>query len=248
MKTFAQMYRKTYTGEEVVSELTYTNASWSIAKEWIPNAVFNNQISNQAVIIGNGISRKDFNLKILQNHHGGMLGASKLQLYGCNALYRDMTPDFLVVSGLADGIIKEVANSGYCDNNVVYADAMHVQEYPGKFYLIPQDPGWNSGSMATYLACFDGHTKIYLLGFDCQDTPQFNYNVYAGSNGYQPVTGAQVDSSFLELTMKKVFDTYNQVQFIRVMPTAHASIPESWKYCLNFSQIDFRGFAISADL
>jgi hypothetical protein len=183
------------------------------------------------------------------NHFGGLLGRFKLQTYGCNALYRDYTPDFLVATGDDEGgIIEEIANSGYCDNNIVYSDAKHVQNFPGKFYLIPQEPCWNSGSMATYLAAFDGHKKIYLLGFDGEDTPSYQYNMYAGTHAYQPERNAQCDPAFFNMTMRHIFDVYSEVSFIRVCPSPNFVIPELWKSATNFSQVDFRGFVLSADL
>jgi len=248
MKQIKKWYRATYSGEHVVTDLVHTNAKWNVAKEWIPNAVVNNQISNKACVIGNGISRKGFNLNAVMNHFGGLLGREKLQTYGCNALYREHKPDFLVVSGDDREIIAEVANSGYADNNIVYASAPHIQSHPGKFYLIPQDPAWNSGSVAAYLAAFDGHKTIYLLGFDGQDTVGSNYNMYAGTPGYQGSTNAKADPAFFDITMKMIFDTYKNVDFVRVMPQSSYSMPEQWKFCTNLRQISFREFILEADL
>jgi hypothetical protein len=248
MKKIKQLYRKDYAGEEIVANMTHTDKKWDIAKEWIPNSVINNQISNRAVVIGNGPSQADINLTAIFTNFGGLLASKKFQTYGCNALYRDYDPDFLVVTGPSDGIVAEVARTGYADNHVVYADASDIQFHPGKFYLIPQDPGWNSGSLATYIAAFDGHTTIYLVGFDHQDQPGCNYNVYAGTPNYQNATGAQADPKFWEITMAHVFETYPEVDFVRVMPGKYAPIPESWKYLTNVRQISFREFVLEADI
>lgn len=248
MRQLKKIYRKDYTGEEVVTDIELKDTKWEITKEFIPNSVFNNQISNKACVIGNGISRKEFPISAVFNQFGGLLAREKLQTYGCNALYREYTPDFLVISGDDDGIITEVANSGYCDDNVVYASAPHIQYHPGKFYLIPQDPAWNSGSVATYLACFDAHTTVYLLGFDGQDTDGCNYNMYAGTPHYQNATNAQADPAFFNITMKHIFEVYNDVDFVRVMPSKYSSMPEEWKFVTNLRQISFRDFVIEADL
>lgn len=248
MKKLKKWFRKDYQGEEIVTDLVHIDNRWDVTKEWIGNSVINNQISNKACIIGNGISRKRFPLNTVLGHFGGLLAREKLQTYGCNALYREHAPDFLVVSGDDSGIVTEIANSGYCDNHVVYAAAPHIQYHPGKFYLIPQDPGWNSGSIATYLAAFDGHTTIYMLGFDGQDTEHYNYNMYAGTQHYQTERNAQAGPAFLDLTMKAIFDTYDNVDFVRVMPSQYSTMPEEWKYCTNLRQISFRQFALEADL
>ncbi len=56
--------------------------------------------------IGNGESRKDFDLNKLKPHG---------KVYGCNALYREYTPDVLV--SVDHGIMHEIYQSGYCYNN-----------------------------------------------------------------------------------------------------------------------------------
>ncbi len=56
--------------------------------------------------IGNGTSRKDFNLEKLRPHG---------KIYGCNALYRTFTPD--VLTAVDHGIMHEIYHSGYCYKN-----------------------------------------------------------------------------------------------------------------------------------
>jgi len=59
--------------------------------------------------IGNGTSRKDFNLEKLRPHG---------KIYGCNALYRTFTPD--VLTAVDHGIMHEIYHSGYCEKNVTF--------------------------------------------------------------------------------------------------------------------------------
>jgi len=56
--------------------------------------------------IGNGTSRKNFNLEKLRLHG---------KIYGCNALYRTFTPDVLIA--VDHGIMHEIYQSGYCEKN-----------------------------------------------------------------------------------------------------------------------------------
>jgi hypothetical protein len=56
--------------------------------------------------IGNGTSRKNFNLEKLRPHG---------KIYGCNALYRTFTPD--VLTAVDHGIMHEIYHSGYCQKN-----------------------------------------------------------------------------------------------------------------------------------
>ena len=64
---------------------------------------------NRVFCIGNGESRRAVDL--LQLKEQGII-------YGCNALYRDFTPDVLV--GVDQGIMHEIYHSGYAHNNLCY--------------------------------------------------------------------------------------------------------------------------------
>lgn len=61
---------------------------------------------NKVFLVGNGESRKSFNLDLLKPHG---------KVYGCNALYREYTPDVLV--SVDHGIMHEIYQSGYCYKN-----------------------------------------------------------------------------------------------------------------------------------
>jgi len=245
MQTVKRLYRKDYQGEDVITDLVRTNNEWNKTQEYIPNQIANLQVSNRALIIGNGPTRLGMDLNVIKNHKAGIRGRSRLQTYGCNALYRDFTPDFLVATGAE--IVNEIADSDYYIDHVVYANAWAIASYTQKFYLIPQDPAWDAGSMAAYLACFDGHTKIFLLGFDGNDPGGLDWNVYNGTSGYLS-TASTVSEEFWALSMSKIFSTYPDVDFVRVMPTSSYRMPERWKYSTNLRQIDFRQFVIEADL
>jgi hypothetical protein len=72
--------------------------------------------------------------------------------------------------------------------------------------------------------------------------------MYAGTQNYQTARNAEADPAFFDITMKMIFDTYKNVDFVRVMPNQYASMPETWKYCTNLRQISFRQFVLEADL
>jgi hypothetical protein len=244
MQLIKPLYRSTYTGEDVLTRLVYQNNQRVPTIEHMPNQIINLQISNQALIIGNGTTRLDFDLGLLKNHRAGLMGSRRLQSYGCNAVYRDAETDFLVATG--EEIVSEIANSDYCKDHIVYASSESIVQYPQKFYLIPQDPHWNSGSIATYLACFDGHTKIFLLGFDGNDMTKGHYNVYANTPGYY-TSDSNIPEDFWSQSMLQVFQAYPNVDFVRVGPTRAYRMPEAWRYQPNLRGIDFRDFVIEAD-
>lgn len=241
MQQLKKMYRADYTGEEILLKTTYRNATWEYEYETVPNRITNIQISNRACVIGNGESRRAFNVNTyLKNHRGGA-GALALQTYGCNALYRDFAPHFLVATG--GPIIDEIANSGYCEDHIVYANGNYLLDYPGKFYLIPQDIQYNAGAIATYLACFDGHKMVFLLGFDNKT----NTNLYEGTPCYADIGTFQDDTYFIK-AMHRVMTAYKDVEFIRVMPIREWAQPPEWQALANFRQINFQDWAYLADL
>ena len=246
MLKIAKNYRKDYTGEDIIVERKQEGHTWHNVTETVPNAITNNQISGRAVVIGNGPNRLTFDLNLLKKPQG-LLGSKTVQTYGCNALYRDFTPDFLVASG-DNGIISEIATSNFVNNNIVYTNNLHLLEHPGKFYLTPYDPYADAGTAAAYIAAFDGHTKIYLLGFDGHALDEHNHNVYADTNGYDAKWNFEIDHNKWVQNRKQLFDVYDDVDFVWVTPFGRNLIPEDLKWCGNYRQISFRDFVLECDL
>src|SRR6056300_1971441 len=71
---------------------------------WLDSS--NGVVLKRVFCIGNGESRKGFDLSKLRQFGN---------IYGCNALYRDFTPD--VLTAVDNGIMHEIYQSGYCDKN-----------------------------------------------------------------------------------------------------------------------------------
>ena len=68
-----------------------------------------NKDTSKVICLGNGESRIGLDLPDLQQ---------RVVVYGCNALYRDFTPDYLVCCDIE--MSHEIYRSGYCQDNVVY--------------------------------------------------------------------------------------------------------------------------------
>jgi hypothetical protein len=253
MQKLSKIYRKDYRGEDVVVNRVYTDSQWNPTTEFVEKNFNVNPVNDFALVIGNGTSRLDFNIDQFLEHRVGNFnnwvppssGYKKFYTYGCNALFRDYKTDFLVLTG--EAIIEEVATMGTRENVVSYVNNSHLFTYPRKFSLIPQNPNYNSGTLAAYMAAFDGHKKVFLLGFDGNDTPGHNYNVYAGTSNY-PTVNTTINEDFWVKSLSAVMAAYNDTEFVRVCPTPRFRIPDVWKYSLNFRQIDFRQFASEAGL
>ena len=127
-----------------------------------------------AYCIGNGPSRKDFDLNLLKGSG---------QTYGCNALYRDFKSDFLF--SVDAKMSKEIAESKIWEQGVVcYAPSLEVNRNKG-LNLIPHNPHVTSGNQAIHTAIIHGHKQIYMLGYDFREygRGQLN-NIYQNSENY----------------------------------------------------------------
>jgi hypothetical protein len=250
MQKIKQLYRSNYTGEDIIRDLVWEDGEWKRTVEHVPNAVENKQISGKAVVLGNGISRTQLypqgNLfQLLDNHKGGLLASGRVQTYGCNAIVREFMPDFVCAN---DAMAAEIVEQGYWYNNIIYGTNAMVLSYPGKFYMVPQSPNWDMGATAAYLACFDEHKTVYLMGFDLHSGDvNYHHTVYAGTRGYPEVDDLTTEAYF-ENTMLRVMKLYPDVDFVRVMPTKDYYMPDSWKYQLNLRQITFDEFVREVDL
>lgn len=161
-------YRADYAGEFVVLETRWAGGKKEQIREWVSNPIENHHISGRAACIGSGADRHWFDHTRLQHHRGGLLGSKKLQTYGVGTIGLDMRLDFVVETKV--GFLKNFIDSGYSDNNVIYTTGANCITYPEKFYLIPYNPRLLDLSTIVYLAAFDGHQEIFLLGYN-KDTP-----------------------------------------------------------------------------
>lgn len=238
-----QLYRRNYTGEHVSFATTQVKGVVHQHYEYVPNTIIEEH-TGYAAVFGNGTSRAGLNFNLFKMHRGGLNGSMKLTTYGCNAMHRDWAPHILVVNHPI--IAEEVADIGYADNNIVVTNIKNVLKHEDKFHLIPYNPQFSAGATALYLAAFDGHYKVYFFGFDGQDTPGVNDNIYAGTIGY-PSKTADVDHQRWAREAMIVFTTYYNTEFIRVVPYGGEQMPEEWNYAPNVRQIAMRQFISEVD-
>jgi hypothetical protein len=165
-----------------------------------------------AFVLGNGRSRLAVDLNSLRPHG---------KIYGCNALYREFSPDVLVATD--PEISEEIQRSGYSLKNEFHTrkpiDDLGAMKLT-RFY------GYSSGPNALHLAIKQGGTKIFLLGFDLDspDPGRFN-NVYAGTKCYKPKDS---DETYYGNWVRQVAEIIGKepVQVIRVNDSNH--VPDIW--------------------
>jgi len=243
-------YVDDYDGEYVVSGVVVKDGRRHQDRYWIPHSVPNSDHKKVAYVVGNGLSRIEYStmkLSYLTSASGGHLGKMKGQTYGCNRIYQDWTPEFLVVTH--PKLATEIVESGYADDNVVFGRAKSVIDHPEHITLIPHDPRMNCGATATYLACFHHHKTIYLYGFDNQTADStINNNVYAGTEFYPPKDENHGDHVWIK-NMSRIFDTYQDVDFVRVTQSGMQDVmPDEWKWFRNFRQLKLWDFIREADI
>jgi len=161
-------YRVDYAGEFVVLESKWSGGRKTQTREWIANPIENQHISGRAACIASDVDKHKFNFSILKKHRGGLLGSKKLQTYGASSITDYMILDFTVESK-AHNLVKFIENN-YYDANIVYTSARNCIANPGYFYIVPLRPMLTDIALLPYLAAFDGHKEIFLLGYN-RDTP-----------------------------------------------------------------------------
>lgn len=161
-------YRSDYPGEFVILESRWSGGRKHETREWIPNPIENQHISGRAACIGSSVDRHLFDYTRLSRHRGGLLGSKKLQTYGVGNIALEMRLDFAVETN--QQVLNTLHQIEYHIENVVYTTARNCIAYPGDFYLIPHRSQVEDTVTAVYLAAFDGHKEIFLLGYH-NETP-----------------------------------------------------------------------------
>ena len=178
---------------------------------------------NRAFVLGNGRSRLGLDLDSLTT-------AGKV--FGCNALYRDFTPDVLVATD--PGISEEIEKSGYPEANVFYTRKPKHKNSK----LIEKNFGYSSGPVALTVAALEGFKKIYLIGFDLIGIDEKHNNVYSGTENYKEKDssatyyGNWVDQIF---NISREFD---EIQFIKIGDNNQYKPPKWNRHNIMFQTID----------
>ena len=216
-------YRQDYAGEFVVVERHRIGGQWEEKREWIANPIENQHISGRAACISGTVDRDKFDYTRLQRHRGGLLGSKKLQTYGVGELTFEMRLDFAVETN--PGQLKQILDTGYSVHNVVYTTPRNCMAYPGEFYLIPQNPHLIDPVLPLYLAAFDGHQEIFMLGYNCE-TP--------------------IDSQNWIGQIRSVMDAYAGTTFYLIGESTN--MPDLWMEASNSKCMNYREWCSYCDV
>jgi len=105
----------------------------------------------------------------------------------------------------------------------------------------------NAGAMAVYMACFDKHQSVYMIGYEGQKGGEgYNSNMYAGSPGYMPHNHT-VSSEKWEANMCQIFGAYPDISFTIVDNNVNG-YPDNYKWYKNVRYLTYREFIQELDI
>lgn len=167
-----------------------------------------------AFVLGNGVSRQGLDLNLLKSFG---------TIYGCNALYREFTPDVLVSTDAP--ISQHIQLAGYSKNNKMYTrkpiDTFGAKRIPQQYF------GFSSGPAAVGIAALDKSKRIYLIGFDMGPNQfgKFN-NVYADTEFYKKSSAVPTYSGNWVRQLLSIMKEHDSIEFVRVMGETTAEISD----------------------
>lgn len=166
-----------------------------------------------AFVLGNGVSRRGIDLVTLK---------AIAPVYGCNALYREFTPDVLVATDRP--ISEQIQKSGYPLKNRFYTrdPIAGLGAYP----VIEQYWGYSSGPLAVAHAAADQHRKIYMLGFDMGPANEKFNNIYADTEFYKTSNSVPTFTGNWINQITQLANDYAGVEFVRVQGETTADIQQ----------------------
>lgn len=216
-------YRSDYPGEFVVTETRWSGGRKQQQREWIANPIENHHISHRAACVGTDTDQLKFDYTRLQRHRGGLLSSKKLQTYGTGRIAQQMRLDFAVE--LDKNLLQSLVDDRYDESNILYSTASNCLAWPGHLYLVPYFPHLLTETLPVYLAAFDGHEEIFLLGYhnDCG-----------------------IDNAGWPDQLCEIFTAYAGTKFFIV--GERTNMPQQLFDCANADSLDLRSFVSYCDV
>jgi len=182
----------------------------------------------RSFVLGNGKSRLAINPNDLTGYG---------KTYGCNALYREFTPDYLVA--VDPKMIFEIEKTGYQLTHPVWTNNNdRYKKFKGFNYFDPV-LGWSSGPTALHLAVTHKPNEIFIFGFDYTGINGLLNNVYADTQNYRQSSDlATYHGNWEKQTERVIIDNPN-IKFYRVVEENFYD--PKWNY-FNFRHISYENF------
>jgi len=206
-------YRRDYPGEFIITRTTFRDGRKIQEREWIDNPIINQHISGRAAVIATADDRSQFDHARLQHHRGGLRGSRRLQTYATGEAWQHMRLDFYVTTDAAT--LETIRGTDYGDNTIVYSNLSNVLQFPGDFFLVPHSPRLHELALPIYLAAFDGHNEIFVLGLDREtkvNDPKWITDIAAVMSVYDSAT------FYLIGVESNMPDAWRQLRNVKCMP------------------------------
>jgi len=187
-------------------------------------------LKSPAFVLGNGTSRRTINLNDLK--HKGII-------FGCNALYRDFSPHYLVA--VDTKMILEINQAGYQHQQQVWTNRNKNFKKIKGLNFFQSDKGWSSGPTALHFASTTDVEDIYILGFDFTGIESKINNIYAGTYNYKRIDEhATFHGNWLRQTLITC-QKFSKKRYIRVLGE-DGYIPREFHDLNNMSHINIKNF------
>ena len=181
-------------------------------------------------MLGNGTSRASIDLHQLK---------TKGAIYGCNALYREFEPDYLVA--VDTKMILEINKAGYQHSHNVWTNPNRAYHQMHGFNFFNPSKGWSSGPTALWLASTHDNDYIYILGFDYTGIDDKINNVYADTPNYKKShERATYHGNWLKQTCITC-EKFSKKKYIRVLGE-NVFIPKEFSKIKNLAHITVEEF------
>jgi len=158
-----ELYRADYEGEYVVTSLTIKNGKREQTREYVENPLKIKSISGRAVCVSNGAGSQQFPLHMLSGRQG-LLDSLAVHSYATGGLYTQFEPNFHVTFN--EDLLNDLIKRDLTEKIMVYTSTTQCLKHPGEFFIIPYGVKTTEEGVAAYLAAFDGHEEVYLVGYD----------------------------------------------------------------------------------
>ena len=184
-------------------------------------------------MLGNGLSREPVDLNALK-HYG--------KVYGCNALYREFDPDYLIAVDVK--MVLELNKHKYqLRNNQVWTNPNKAYTTMSNLNFFQPSKGWSSGPTALWLASQHGPKQIFILGFDYTGKDGGNHfnNIYADTENYKKsMDGATYHGNWLKQTATTIKE-HPRINYTRVIAIDNFC-PEELNILSNYSTMEIEHF------
>lgn len=179
-------------------------------------------------VLGNGKSRNQLDITLLKKFG---------KIYGCNALYREFSPNYLIA--VDPKMIFEIEKSGYQNHNEVWTNYNPQYKDFKNFKFMNPRLGWSSGPTALYLASKHCPSAIYIFGFDFVGIDGKFNNIYADTDNYKKSTDRSTYYGNWEKQTELVVKNNPHIKYYRVVDENFYDT--NWKYP-NFKNMKYANF------